>query len=331
VILGLATGNPRYRVTQLQALQFTQRVGKLFNAAPILERLYSGSQIQRRYLAVSDYTPDEAAPDDPPFYPADGSFSVGMERRCEKFRECALPLASEVGRRAMEEAGVRPQEVGLLVLVTTTGVGLPALDADLSRRLGLPQDAERTLMAFMGCGAAVNGFRIAADYVVSHPGRNALLVTVELPSLHCRHEDDVNDAILHAIFADGCAAAVLSGVARSAAPPGALAVAAAASCPMPDTADGIRLSLGPEGVGCRLSKHLPEYIRKHAPAVVEDALAPLGLTVADVDFWAVHPGGHRIMEEAQAALGLSEEQARESWRVLRDYGNMPSCTLLFVL
>jgi predicted naringenin-chalcone synthase len=97
------------------------------------------------------------------------------------------------------------------------------------------------------------------------------------------------------------------------------------------TDDGIVLNILNDGITCTLSRDLPDYIMKSLHIYVDGILARNGLTRADVDYWAVHPGGTRIIGAAMESLGLTEEQTKWSWGVLRDYGNMLSPSILFVL
>ncbi|CAN0479644.1 unnamed protein product, partial [Laminaria digitata] len=100
----------------------------------------------------------------------------------------------------------------------------PGLDGELVKSIGLNHSVEREAVYFQGCGAGINGLRLASQYAVTHPGRLTLLVSVELPALHMHKGDSVNAAILHAIFGDGCAVAVVRGLTASTAKPGSLAV-----------------------------------------------------------------------------------------------------------
>lgn len=182
----------------------------------------------------------------------------------------------------------------------------------------------------MGCAAAMNGFRVGMDYVRSHE-KAALVCCVEISSVHTTFDDNVNDAILHAIFADGCAAAVLGGRTAKTAPTGSFAIVDDHAWLMEGTEDGITLSINDTGISCKLSKYLPQYIAKNMAGYVDSFLAKHDMKKEDVDFWAVHPGGRRIIEEAQNGLGLTEEQCKYSWEVLDQYGNMLSPSVMFVL
>ena len=330
--MGMATGNPPYRASQEQALQVAESCPECSSIKPVLARIYGNSRIDYRYMAVPDFTPEQKLEGDENFFDGDLNFRMPVEKRLDKFREVAVPLVTDVCARALKDAGVKASEIGKLVVVSSTGFLGPGLDCSLIKTLGLSRDVDRSLIGFMGCAAAMNGFRVANDYAVSHPGKLALMVCVEISSVHTTFDDNVNDAILHAIFADGCAAAVISGqVPGSAAAKGKFGIVDTHGWLMEGTEDGITLSINENGISCVLSKYLPQYIAKNMGGYVEGFLKKHSLQKSDMDFWAIHPGGRRIIEEAQNGLGLSEEQAKYSWNVLSNYGNMLSPSVMFVL
>jgi len=331
IMLGLATGNPRYKVSQMDALKVAMRAPDCDGIKSILERVYTNSKISSRYMAIPDFTPEQKHPDDDYFFPEDGTFRLPVQERLVKYKEVAVPLVTEVCKKAIAEAGVPLHEINKLVVVSSTGFLGPSLDCELIVNLGLSRGTDRALIGFMGCAAAMNGFRIAMDYVKSNPGKYALLVCVEISSVHTTFKDNVNDAILHAIFADGAAAAVLSAETVDRIPKGTLAIVDDHACLMQGTEDGITLSINDDGISCTLSKYLPQYISKNMGGYVDSFLGKHNLTRKDVDFWAIHPGGRRIIEEAQNGLGVTDDQAADSWAVLKEYGNMLSPSVMFVL
>jgi alpha-pyrone synthase len=199
--------------------------------------------------------------------------------------------------------------------------------------LGLKRSVDRTLIGFMGCAAAMNGFRVTNDFVRSerNSGKYALLVCVEISSVHTTFEDNMNDAILHAIFADGCAAAVLGGVTKTEAAPGTLAIVDEYSWLCENAEDGITLSINANGISCTLSKDLSKYIGANMPQYIDNFLSRHNLSKQDVDFWGVHPGGTRIIEAVEKSIHLTPDQTADSWAVLGEYGNMLSPSIMYVL
>merc|ERR1711975_197212 len=323
IILGFATGNPKYRVSQEQAVTIAEKAPGIESVRPVLRRIYNNSKISYRHMAVPDFTPEQVTEEDPLFYPTgEGDYyKLPVQVRLDKFRETAVPLVTQVCKKALKDAGLSPEDVGKLVVVSSTGFIGPGLDCHIIQEVGLSRGVDRALIGFMGCAAAMNGFRVGMDYCRSHE-KAALVCCVELSSVHTTFDDNINDSILHAIFGDGCACAVLKGCTAAEAPKGAFAIVDDHAWLMEGTEDGITLSINEKGISCKLSKYLPQYIAKNMWGYVDAFLKKNGMEKDDVDFWAVHPGGRRIIEE---------EQTKYSWAVLHEYGNMLSPSVMFVL
>lgn len=330
-MIGLATGNPKYRVHQKDALNLVMNAQGYGSIRDYLERIYSNTRITYRHMAVPDFTPDQRDPNDEFFYPGDGTYAIPVQKRLDKFKEVAVPLVTDVCKKAIAQSGIKLEDIGKLVVVSSTGFLGPSLDCELIVSLGLERNVDRTLIGFMGCAAAMNGYRCAMDYVKAHPGKYALMCCVEISSVHSTFKGNVNDAVIHAIFADGCAACVLTAQPESKIPKGTLAIVDDHAWLMEETDDGIVLAINDDGISCTLSKNLPNYIKQHMGGFVDGLLRKHNLQRKDVDFWAIHPGGRRIIEEAQNGLGVTEEQAADSWHVLNNYGNMLSPSVMFVL
>ena len=249
----------------------------------------------------------------------------------DKFKEVAVPLVTKVSLDAIKQAGIKLSDIRKLVVVSSTGFLGPSLDCELIKSLGLSKTVDRSLVGFMGCAAAMNGYRIGMDYVKSHPEAYALVVCVEISSVNTNFKDSVNNAIIHAIFADGCAATVLSAVKKEQLSLNQLVIYDEYSHLLEGTDDGIVLSINDDGISCKLSKYLPQYISKNMDGYITAFLNRHHLLKENVDFWAIHPGGKRIIEESQNGIGIKEDQALDSWAVLEQYGNMLSPSIMFVL
>ena len=299
-----------------------------------IPNIYANTRITTRYMAIPDFTPSQKPADEDNFFP-DNKYALNVQTRQAKYKEVAVPLVCDVARRAIEQAGCDIDDIGKLVVVSSTGFLGPSLDCELIKGLKLSRGTDRTLIGFMGCAAAMNGYRVAMDYVKAHPGKNALMVCVEISSVHTTFKKEINDAILHAIFADGCAACVLGNRTSAQVPVGTLAIVDDHGHLMEGTEDGITLSINDDGISCTLSKHLPSYIAKNMGGFVDAFLGKHNIKRTDCYgedfFWAIHPGGRRIIDEAQNGLNLQESQAADSWAVLNKYGNMLSPSVMFVL
>jgi predicted naringenin-chalcone synthase len=242
-----------------------------------------------------------------------------------RFREASVELGSRAIRTCLERANVAVTDVDFLATTTCTGRLCPSLDAHLLRALEFREDVQRVHVGDTGCASAMVALQQAHNHVLAHPGHRALVVAVEVCSTTYYLDDAAETAVANAIFADGAGALLLG----------------------PGTA-------GPELVGHRTlirSEHLDQMgftfpggrhrvrlskeIRRIAPAMMEEVAARLlkdhGLRQDDVRFWVLHSAGRRVIERAQASLGLADADLRHSRAVLRQFGNMSSATVLFVL
>ncbi len=329
VIDAIATANPPLRKAQQDAAAFMQQVrGTPQALRNRLPAIYRSSGIDYRYSAVEDYA---RAPADFEFYPEDWDGPVpSTEARNRTYRAVAVPLAEEVARDALDQAGLAAEEVTHVVAVSCTGFFAPGLDIELVKRLGLPATTQRTVVGFMGCYAAFNALRLAHSFCQANPSAHVLIVCVELCTLHFQVSQTLESAVVNALFSDGAAAAVVSSRPAEAAR-GRLAYAGGRAQLDDDSMDHMTWEVGDTGFIMGLSSKVPHVLARHLPGYVEALLAPHGLAPTDLDFWAIHPGGRSIVEKAQHVLGLADAHVRDSLEVLRLHGNMSSPTVLFVL
>ncbi len=179
------------------------------------------------------------------------------------------------------------------------------------------------MVGFMGCYAAVNALRLARHIVRSEPEARALVVNLELCSLHLAETRSLEQMLSFMVFADGCAASVVS------ADPRGLALDRFRSVLVPETRELIRWNIGDQGFDMVLSGKVPGAVSRgleaSAAAILDGALP------AAVDHWAVHPGGRSVLSAVESGLGLGPEALAVSRAVLNAYGNMSSATVMFVL
>ncbi|MCW2601017.1 MAG: Naringenin-chalcone synthase [Frankiales bacterium] len=263
----------------------------------------------------------------------------GTRARMQRFVEEALPLGHEAVGKALAASGLDPAEVGLFAVVSCTGYATPGLDILLARDLGMGDDTQRLHIGHMGCYAALPGLGAVSDFVVARQ-KPAVLLCVELTSLHVQPStastrsgeplpEDLQQMVAHALFSDAAAAVVLE-PATTGAPPGLEVVDAVARTDV-STADHMTWDVTDLGFAMGLSPRVPDVLAVHARPVVEELLSRNGLTLGDVEGWAVHPGGRRIVEVVGEALGLTPAQTAASYAVLDEVGNCSSSTVLLVL
>lgn len=208
----------------------------------------------------------------------------------------------------------------------------PGVDVAIVKELGLSPSISRVVVNFMGCAAAMNALGTATNYVRAHPAMKALVVCIELCSVNAVFADDINDVVIHSLFGDGCAALVIgASQVQEKLEPGKVVVRSSFSQLLDNTEDGIVLGVNHNGITCELSENLPGYIFSGVAPVVTEMLWDNGLQISDIDLWAIHPGGPKIIEQSVRSLGISAELAAQSWDVLARFGNMLSVSLIFVL
>lgn len=246
------------------------------------------------------------------------------EERMRIYRHEALPLAAEAAKRALADSRVRPGEVTHLLAVSCTGMFLPGLDAELARELDLREDVERMPLTFLGCAAGLTALRQAGRIVRAEPEAKALIVAVELCTLHIQPSVAKEDLYTASFFGDGASACVV-GMAEAGG--GMIAMRGAGAVPLPDSADKMRWTVGNNGFQLDLSPQIPRLIGEYVPSALRSFWGGSDAP----ELWAIHPGGKGIIDALQTACGLADSQTDASRSVLRDYGNMSSATILFVL
>lgn len=240
----------------------------------------------------------------------------------------ALPLGAIAARSAIEQARVRPDQITHLVSASCTGFSAPGLDIRLIRELGLQPTVQRTHVGFMGCHGAFNALQVARSIALADARAMVLVVSVELCSLHFAYGFDAQRVVANALFADGAGAAIIS---QQEAHASLGDLAATASCLLENCQDAMTWHIGNHGFEMTLSSTVPSIIGEQLRPWLEPWLAGQGLTIDQIRSWAIHPGGPRVIESVEQALGLPEGIAVQSRRVLSDFGNMSSATILFIL
>ena len=236
--------------------------------------------------------------------------------------ESAAPALAEA---ALERLGLAQEgpRITHLIFATCTGFTAPGLDNWAINRFGIPGHVERTVVGFMGCQAAINALKLAWHVVRSDPAARVCVICLELCTLHLQGATALDQLLSFLIFADGCATALVS------ADPVGLRIDGFRAGLVPQAADMITWRIGDNGFDMTLSGMVP-FTLAHALPEWRDAILD-GADTADIDLWAVHPGGRSILDAVAHGLDLPEAALATSRAVLRNNGNMSSATVLFVL
>lgn len=330
ILRSIATANPELTRSQEYAASFMKRVeGLPQSIRSRIDKLYDHSSIDFRHTCVADYGREAEEFD---FFPSNWSLNPAptTKERNRLYREKVIPLAEAAARDAIESAGLTAMDITHVIAVSCTGFFAPGIDIELVKRLGMRASTQRTMIGFMGCYAAFNGMRVANSFCQSNPGARVLLVCAELCTLHFRVSDSMEHAVINSLFSDGAAAAIFSAD-DAADASGELAYESSHCLLDDDSIDYMTWDIGDHGFDMGLSARVPSVLAEHLPKFVDDLAGAGGLARADIDFWAVHPGGRSIIDKAREVLELSEDDLFNSTEVLRLNGNMSSPTILFIL
>jgi alkylresorcinol/alkylpyrone synthase len=310
-LLAIATAVPPYRLDQEDVVE---RVKRLFGGSQDLDRLlpvFANTGIRTRYSCVPIEWYDRPH---------------GWPERNRIYVDSALDLLETTTRQLLDSSGRDLSEIDGVVVVSTTGIATPSLDALLIDRMGLRQTTWRLPIFGLGCAGGVIGLARAASLAVAAPGETVLFLVVELCALSFRRDDwSKSNIVATALFGDGAAGALLSTAG------GGPAMVAAGEHTWPGTLDVMGWEVADDGFSAVFSRDIPQLVTTKLHDVAAAFLARHGLALGDIDRFVCHPGGAKVVAALEHAFGLDQGALVEAWSVLRDYGNMSAATVMFVL
>ncbi len=255
-------------------------------------------------------------------------------KRMERYALEAMPLGRDAIVRALDAAGLAPSEIGLLAVASCTGYATPGIDIRLARDLGMAESLQRLSIGHVGCHAALPSLGVVSDYVRARrePG---LLLCLELSSLHIQPPSrDLEQVIVHALFSDAACAFVVAPESapstRRSAADGLLVLDLVARTDS-STSEMMTWTITDLGFRMTLSRHVPQVIAREVVPLVDELLSRNRLSRSDVNGWAVHPGGPRILEVVGEQLSLPTAALDNSRKVLFEHGNCSSATILLAI
>lgn len=320
---------------------YQDKVRDVFSAQPGLTRLgqrlintsFNSAQISTRHTAVTEFTTETVA-EDPLFFDAGSGLLLrpSTKERNQVFVATAPGLYIESAQKALDACpDLGPGDITHVITVSCTGFYNPGPDYQLVRALGLNPATQRYHLGFMGCYAAFPALRAAKSFCEADPEAVVLVVSAELCSIHVRSSNDPDTIMGSALFADGAAAAIVT--AREFEGSG-IRLDYFETVLTPVGEEAMAWNIGDEGFEMVLGTYVPHIIDEHIIGALEPLLArddTLDRDYANIPHWGIHPGGRAILDRVQKRLGLGEDQLLPARRILNDYGNMSSATVLFVL
>ncbi|MEM6829124.1 MAG: type III polyketide synthase [Bacteroidota bacterium] len=323
-IQAIGTALPPYATEQQKIADFMIRHLRLNESEEkALRVLYRASGIQKRYSVLEDFGKNLNGQH---FFKEHMDFPTAKPRM-DVYQKHAIRLATVACSHALSQSGTSADQVTHLITISCTGMYAPGLDIELIEEMGLKTDVKRTSINFMGCYASFNGLKMADQIVRSDASANVLMVSVELCSIHLQDKTDEDNLLANCIFGDGAAAVVIGATPQK----NSLQLKNFYSDLSLDGKSEMGWYIGDYGFEMKLSHRVPEVIKNGIGRLSKRLLDRIDLSIQDIDFYAIHPGGKRILEVIEEKLGISKEENKPARDALKAHGNMSSPTVLFVI
>lgn len=276
-------------------------------------KIFGNAGVSKRYSIMS---PDEVFT------------STSFEQKNDIYvRECTR-LAEEALQEALDKAGWQAGEIDYLITVSCTGIMIPSVDAYLVNRLRMKQDIVRLPVTEMGCAAGISGIIYARNFLKANPGKKAAVIAVESPTATFQLNDySMANIVSAAIFGDGAAAILLSSCEAEEGPE----IIAEEMYHFYDAEYMMGFRLTNTGLRMILDETVPETIAEHFPKIVHPFLQRNDTSIEDINHLIFHPGGRKIVQTVEELFGSLGKNIDDTREILKQYGNMSSVTVLYVL
>jgi predicted naringenin-chalcone synthase len=326
-ITAIGTANPVFCYPQMKIAEFMAEAVEMNKADRIkLKALYKATGIKQRYTVIPDFGIE---PEQFQFFPKVKTLEPfpAVSQRMSLYKKEALPLSLKAINNCLSKSSLKPTDITHLITVSCTGMYAPGMDLEILQTMGMSLTIERTCINFMGCYAAFNALKFA-DYICrSEKQAKVLIVSTELCTIHYQKKTEWDHLLSNALFADGSAAALVEGTPSENIN---LSLESFHTQVEPKGEQDMAWQISDFGFEMTLSSYVPDLIRTGIKDLVNDLMTKVG-TGRDMDYYAIHPGGKKILEVIEEELGFSKEDNRFAYKVLQNCGNMSSSTVLFVL
>lgn len=293
----------------------------------IIHKIYKESGIEKRHSVIEDFT------DNPSnyvlFHPDRGILNPTTGQRNVIYQKQASKMFIDIARNLIQKSAYQSEDITHVITVSCTGFFAPGPDFEIVESLGLSPNTQRFHLGFMGCYAAFPALRMAHSFCQSQPDARVLVVSVELCTLHFQASKNIDHLIGAAVFADGAAGCIVTNQKTDDTP--SLSINTFANSITDGGRKDMAWTIGDHGFEMVLSTYVPEIIEANLDRVMTPLFEKADISIGDVDYWGLHPGGRAIIDKVQNNLALSESQVKASRQVLANYGNMSSATIFFVL
>jgi predicted naringenin-chalcone synthase len=323
-ILGIGTAVPEYKLDQADtSLRLGEALSDDPDSARWAKRIFKQCGVESRYTCEPNLL-DSAS--DCRYFPGPlVSYAPSTAERMDTYKRESVPLGLQAASTALTAGKTEPSEITHLITVSCTGQFLPGMDAALVRQLGLDATVNRISLNFLGCAAGLKAICLARQIVSGYPVAKVLVVCVELCTLHIQPSSKREDLFAASFFGDGASACVVGAAEER--HTNLLQLGEDCSILLSDSADEMVWEVGNQGFELYLSPSIPKLLGRWVPVEIKrllhDGIKP--------ELWAIHPGGRGIIDTLQDIFELTDEQTRPSRTVLRQFGNLSSATILFVL
>ncbi|MDR3492275.1 MAG: type III polyketide synthase [Gammaproteobacteria bacterium] len=326
-IIAIGTASPSYKRRQEETAEL---VSACLNLKPSVKRLlksvYKSTGIDFRYSVLKDYCKSVGEFE---FFPNDAETAFpATAARMQIYKENALALGlSAIQNCLASNSDFDIKSITHLITVSCTGMYAPGLDIEIVQQLNLSSTVKRTAVNFMGCYGSFNAIRLADAICKADADATVLIISVELCTIHFQKNTDLDNIISNAIFSDGAGALLISSKSQNTK---SFSIEAFHNDLIPSTNKEMAWAIGNQGFDIVLSSYVPEIIKSGIAEFTQRLLDIQNISLSAIDYFAIHPGGLKILQACEYALNITTDDNRYSYDVLRHFGNMSSATIIFV-